>query len=99
MQGRRQTIKRHGSVGLRVLTRHVHHSNHLCIKVFLLIRIFLDLRNTGVPNGLSLFTLASAAKRSHRKRKRQEVILLLNAQKVQTTFNKNVRARTIKGQE
>jgi hypothetical protein len=80
---------------LSALTRLVHHSKHLCIKVFLLTRIFLDLRNTGVPNVLSLFTLAPAAKRCHKKKeKRQEVIFLLNAQKVQTRFSINLLART-----
>jgi hypothetical protein len=86
---------------LSVLTRHFYHSNHLCIKVFLLTRILLDLHNTGVPNGLSLFTLASAAKRSHRKKNitKRSVLYLVNAQKVQAIFNRNALARTIKGQE
>jgi hypothetical protein len=47
-----------------LLTHCFHHSKHLCIKAFLLNRILLDPRNAGVPNGLSLATLASAAKRS-----------------------------------
>jgi hypothetical protein len=48
-----------------------------------LTRILLDVRNTGVPNGLSLFTLASAAKRSNRKIKikRQEVVYLIKCTK------------------
>jgi hypothetical protein len=47
---------------LSALTHLVHHSKHLCIKVGLSTQIFLDLRNTGVPNDLSIFTLASAEK-------------------------------------
>ena len=96
-----QRKRRHELVGLSVLTHSVHHSKHLCIKDFLLTRILLDLRNTGVPNGLSLFTLASAAKRSHRKKNitKRSVLYLVNAQKVQAIFNRNALARTIKGQE
>jgi hypothetical protein len=90
--------------GLSVLTHLLHHSKHLCIKVFLSTRIFIDLRNTGVPNGLSLFALASAAIRSQRKKKKktrpeEACFFKVNARKVQTLFNKNVLARTIKGQE
>jgi hypothetical protein len=69
---RRSKTKRPGSVGLGILTHLLHHSKHLCIKVFLLIRILRDLRNTGVPNGLSPFTLASAAKKTPQQKKKKD---------------------------
>ncbi len=86
MQRRKQAIKQNDmeSVGLSILTQRVHHSKHLCIEGFLLTRILIDLRNTGVPNGLSLFTLASAAKRSHRNKKNDKKWpFVVNAQEVQ----------------
>jgi hypothetical protein len=55
--------KRYEIMSLITLTDCVSHTKHLCIKVFLDIRIFIDLRNAGIPNPLSPFTLASAAKK------------------------------------